>query len=779
MELFFNQPASCWLEGFPIGNGRIGAVIYGRTDQEILQINEDTIWAGSPCSEQRGMNPDTLKKAFLEAQQEKYYSATKYLEHSLQTAEDVQPYLPFGNLHLTFLSEGEISDYSRTLDLEQAAVFISYRRNGIKFSHTCFASAPAQGIIYRIQAEQPFSLKLHAEGEFLIHQEYTSHGFTLTGQCPGRSGLKITEETHIKDFQYPNDPLLRGIRYIGMGQILSDSTQTTILNDGVLLQNTYFVEIHFAVRTSFTGWNRSASEQLCDTKIHEKLFSDLSNMNLPFQELLTAHISDYRSFYDRTSFQLGSKEHQIRKNTYTLKDRLKYFEQGQEDPELYSLLFAFGKYLMISCSRPGTQPATLQGIWNNDALPPWFCDYTVNINTEMNYWMTGPLNLPEMLEPLIQMNLELLENGSKAAAQLLDAQGSACFHNTDIWRKASPATGMAVWAFWPFGAAWMCRNLYDEYLFRPNLKYLQKIFPILRANAQFCLSMLHETKDGLAICPATSPENLFFAPDSVESSVSVALYSENTLAITRNLFRDYLEACSELSFHDDLYDQISQILPQIVSPKIGSHGQILEWNKEFKEADIHHRHLSHLYELHPGTGISKDSPELFEAAKTSLAIRGEEGTGWSLIWKVLMWARTEDSIHASKILRNFFHVVAPDAAPNMNQGGIYPNLFCAHPPFQIDGNLGYCAAVAELLIQSHKKELVLLPALPQEWTEGEIRGFSARGGIRVDLCWSPNKVQFSLLSSRDRTIALRIGKTYCSTIQLSANVPYHQMLILN
>ena len=444
---------------------------------------------------------------------------------------------------------------------------------------------------------------------------------------------------------------------------------------------------------------------------------------------------------------------------------LEQYKKDGEDPGLEKLLFDYGRYLLISCSRPGTQAANLQGVWNCDRIPAWKSDYTVNINTEMNYWMTGPCNLHELAEPLVRMNRELLENARETAQKYFHCEGVACFHNVDLWRKTSPAAGLANWAFWPFGGAWMCRNLYEEYLFTLDREYLQEIFPVLEEHARFCSNMLQKTDKGLAVVPATSPENCFL--DQGEA-VPVALYTENTLAIIRNLFRDYLEACEVLKKEGALSGTIREQLPAIVLTQLGSDGRILEWNEEFTEVEVEHRHLSHLYEFHPGRGITKETPELLEGVKKSLLVRGDEGTGWSLAWKILMWARMEDGAHAAKQVAQMLQVRDPFAEMSVQGGGVYPNLFCAHPPFQIDGNLGFTAGIAEMLLQSHGGELVILPAVSPKWKRGSVQGLIARGAITVDIAWEGECVNCWLTSKTDQEVRVRVKMQESRTVFLKA-----------
>ena len=819
MELYFKNSAKCWLEGFPLGNGRIGAVIHGTPDHEVLQLNEDTLWSGSPYSGQTGLSPEVVKQAGELAMAGKYEEAQKVIEEKLEESEDVQVYLPFGDLHLDFVDEHgtslrsdiTITDYERHLDLERAVASARYVRNGAEFTRSCFISAPAQGLVYQIKSSQPFSLLVHCDGTFIREKIYEENRFTLTGICPGRSGFKVIKENKPEHFLFPEEPELQGVHFVGKGFVTTEGGTVTGTSEGILLEHVTAVEIRMAIRTSFRGFDKAYPEQYSDAEIRDMLAADLEKLSRPFEKLQREHVEEYRSFYGRTSLRLWDDDKQTRVNDNRedtieqnndspktsdghfqnenavkeqwfdktrlerlgtrvnhcdLRERLAAFQAGASDPELYAILFAFGKYLLISSSRPGTQAANLQGIWSNDIIPPWFGDFTVNINTEMNYWMTGPLNLAQMQEPLVNLCKALVKNGQKTARELFNCEGTACFHNTDIWGKTSPATGKAVWSFWPFGEAWLCRNLFDQYLFTEDKEYLKEIMPILEENVRFCLAQLQETDQGLAICPATSPENLFY------EDCSVAKYSENTLAIVRNLFRDYVKGCEVLGLQNQIVCDVLEALERMVPTAVGSKGQILEWNQEFPEQDVHHRHVSHLYELHPGCGITPQTPELYKAVRKSLELRGDEGTGWSLAWKVLMWARMEDGAHVEKIMRNLFYVVDPTEEMGIRRGGIYPNLFCAHPPFQIDGNLGYSAAVAEILVQSQGEELVLLPALPPSWRNGEATGFIARGNIRVDLKWEGKNVTYTLTPAHDTTLRLRVGKGGVRGYSLRGGVAY-------
>lgn len=767
MEMVFHGPAVHWEEGFPLGNGRLGAVMYGDCRKEILKMNEDTLWSGYPHREQRGMSPKAASRAGRLARQGKTREATALLEEQLLEAEDVQMYEPFGNLYLEFQGEREISGYRRRLDLERAVATVEYQDRGKRYEHVCFCSAPAQALVYRIRSEEAFTVKLSAGGGLLREFKYEGDTFCLWGECPGRNRFTVTEGNEGgRRLTFSEKDEERGMRCLGMGRILPGDGEACGADDGILCRETHEMVLYFCIRSSFRGFDRHPFTDGADPEALVR--KDMEGSLRDFEELFEEHVRDYGAYYDRVGLDLGSSG----REEMDLRERIGRFEAGEEDISLYVLLFDFGRYLLISSSRPGTQPANLQGIWNEKEIPPWFCDYTVNINTEMNYWMTGPCGLHELSEPLVRMNLELLENAGRCARELLGRKGAACFHNVDIWRKASPATGEAVWAYWPFGMAWMCRNLYEEYLFTCDREYLRRIFPILRENAIFCMEMLEELPEGYGVCPATSPENDFQGGDGLSS---VASYTENTLAIIRNLFRDYLEACGILG--EEAPEEMGRFLEGMIPTRIGSQGQVLEWDREWEENDIHHRHLSQLYELHPGRGIHSGRKELFKAAEESLLRRGDAGTGWSLAWKILMWARLGNGAHTEQVMRQMFHLVDPGAGTPDHRGGLYPNLFCAHPPFQIDGNLGYAAGVAEALVQSHTDDLVLLPALPPAWKKGSVSGLRARGGIRVSMEWDRDRLLYTLLSGEDRRVTVKAGDGAGKEVSLQGGVEYREEVI--
>lgn len=756
MKLYYKQPASNWHEGLLLGNGRIGAVVFGGTKTEKIALNEDTLWAGYPEKTQQSMQKDYRKRIIELAKNKRYDDATKLTEELLSDSMDSQMYVPFGNLFLEMIEEEKITEYERELNLETAEVIIRYQNHGEPVERRCFVSEPYQVLVYQIKAKKPFSLKMWAEGGYLNRFDASTGMLKVYGRCPGRSNLtKIG--TGDKNSLFSDEPSHQGARYEGIGVVKSPDGQIEADKQQILVRNATELMLYFAIRSSFAGFDKHP--QLEGKEEELLLKKDLGCTGLSYDELWEGHLKEYQPYFNRMSFSLGKDSYEKE----DLLERLKKIQEGREDLGLAALLFHYGRYLLIASSRTGTQAANLQGIWNQDLIPAWFCDYTININTEMNYWQTGPCNLDEMAEPLVRLCEEMLIDGRKTARSYFDCEGACAFHNADIWRKTSPAFGKAMWNFWPFGFAWLCRNLYEGYLFSQDKEYLQRIMPILRENVRFCIHTVSRTEEGYAFLPATSPENEFI---SQGEKASVAYYSENVNAIIRNLLRDYIECCEVLQVRDEQEERIKEVSENMVPIKIGSKGQILEWNEELLEADEHHRHLSHLYELHPGRGIGHETLELLEAARKSLLIRGDEGTGWSLAWKIFMWARLKDGDHAWNIIKNLFRLVEPDRP---GHGGVYANLLCAHPPFQIDGNFGYTAGVAEMLLQSHDKELHILPALPSDWKMGSISGLRARGGILVDISWSEEEIKAVLHSDNTQEVMVRVAGLEVQRIELEAD----------
>lgn len=801
MQLTYHNPADQWVEGFPIGNGRFGAMVCSTPSADVLYLNDDTLWSGYPHEEVSALNREAVDRAAELAERGQYAQAHIVLAECTKRQPDVQIYEPLGTLTITFDGEsdadargdagesacGHEPAFTRSLDLNRAVASAEASNRTM----TVFCSHPADLLVYRVESDRPFSCLISAHDGFLEHidwdhdrgqSESDGIAYMLTGQCPG---LNLGGMSGGVGRDHPWEPRERGVgmAYAAGGHITvagatdgTGETDATIraTPEGLRCERITRLTLTMSTASGYRG--RDEQPERSQNKVARELADRLQGMRIAsYDDALACHIADYRALFDRVSIDLGGTEslpHGATAGDGAVADgdavdvaRLLASSDGNQRV-LARLLFDFGRYLAIASSRPGSQPANLQGIWNHRPVPSWLCDYTTNINVEMNYWLTGPCDLHELIEPLVMMNRELLEPGERAARGIFHADGSAVFHNVDLWRKATPARGNPSWAFWPFGQAWMCRNLYDDYLFTLDRDYLREIWPIMVASARFVLSELRETPRGLAICPATSPENTFIDVNDGRE-VAVALYSENVQAIARNLLHDLVDAYAALE--DDLADGIpsdgdrevirraKEALPRLVPARIGGDGRILEWDEPLVEADPRQRHLSHLYDLHPGTGIVRGTPELFDAARRSLLVRGLQGSGWSEIWRMIMWARLGDGERAGLEIREFSHAVDPSAAISVHGGGVYPSLLCAHPPFQIDGNLGFPAAICEMLLQSHDGTIRILPAVPRSWSVGKASGLKARGNIRVDLDWNDHEVRCRLQAGRRTAVRIAVG----------------------
>lgn len=792
-KIIFDEPAAEWHEALPIGNGRLGAMVFGGTLNEVLAINEDTLWCGCPESPKTSTVPlscesvphgsssqhvneagQWYKAVSKLAKQRKYVEAHNFAYNSLSNGRETSPYSFFGNLlirttlHEDLTARSSDNDnapalrdacspsFTRYLDLENAIAVTEYSDKHNTIVRKCFASAPDNCIAVIIIAKEPVDISVSLEGGCLLDVSEENNMLLGHGRC----------------FRTNPDEEGNAIEYIGAVGILlptKDGSYCYTTKAQCVREATILLSVHSNYKDIIARHNNRTADRndqlVPDT---DKLIADMEALKKPYSKLLETHIADYRLLYDRVSLTLPA------------------------DKKLYETLFNYGRYLMISGSRPGSQPANLQGIWNDSLTPPWSSNYTVNINTEMNYWLTGPCRLHECAEPLLTLCEELLGSGRQTAVDYFGVSGTCSFHNVDLWRKSTPSAGSPMWNCWPLGSQWLCRNLYDESLFINDEAYLRRIEPVMRENLRFCLELAIESSDGITLSPGTSPENEFWWKDDEPdvafstthdyhpkawndwetkdskgcSRVAVAYYSENENAIFRNLCRDYIECCNRLKISNELYSRALDILPKIVPTRIDSRGRIMEWNEEFPEYDEHHRHLSHLYELHPGRGISSADKVLFDAARNSLLMRGDDGTGWSLAWKLIMWARMKDGQHAGSLLSLFTRHVDVSEDIYAGGGGIFTNLFCAHPPFQIDGNFGFTAGIAELLVQSHEDHIHVLPAIPPDWTEFNACGLGCRGGIIADIERVGTKLKVTFHSDKPCTIKYRIGSGEIKTAYL-------------